>query len=49
MEGVGGGGCIGSVGINSFFFYFVFHRGKVLGFGYCYLQSLFYVYFIIYI
>ena len=45
MEGVGGGGCIGSVGINSFFSFsfpfLFFHRGNVLGFGYCYLQSLF--------
>jgi len=24
MEGVGGGGCIGSVGINSFVFFFLF-------------------------
>ena len=50
-KGVGGGegGYIGSVGINSFFFSsFFFHRGKVLGFGYCYLQFLFiYLYFII--
>ena len=42
MEGVGGGGCIGSVGINSFFSPFpFFYWGKVLEFDYCYLQSLF--------
>ena len=51
MEGVGGGGCIGSVGINSFFFLsfflFLFLPGKCTGIWLLLLAIFIYLYFII--